>query len=59
MDSTRSYHQLAFQCIKLAGAADDPVTQDQLVQLSQAYTSLAERAEEKVKLAEADHHRAA
>ena len=42
-DSTRSYQNLAFQCMKLAEAVDDPVTQDQLVQLSEAYTSLAER----------------
>ncbi len=59
MDSTRSYHQLAFQCMKLAEAVDDPDTQDQLVQLSEAYTRLAERAEEKVKLAEADQHQTA
>ncbi len=59
MDSTRSYRHLAFQCMKLAEAVDDPVTQDQLVQLSDAYTSLAERAEEKPKSAEAHHHRAA
>jgi hypothetical protein len=59
MDSTRSYHHLAFQCMKLAEAVDDPVTQDQLVQLSEAYTSLAERAEEKAKSAEAHHRRAA
>ncbi len=32
MDSTRSYRHLAFQCMKLAEAVDDPVTQDQLVQ---------------------------
>jgi hypothetical protein len=56
---TRSYHHLAFQCMKLAEAVDDPVTQDQLVQLSEAYTSLAERAEEKAKSAEAHHRRAA
>jgi len=59
MDSTRSYRHLVFQCMKLAEAVDDPVTQDQLVQLSDAYTSLAERAEEKAKSAEAHHHRAA
>ena len=59
MDSKRSYQQLAFQCMKLAKAVDDPATQDQLVQLSEAYTSLAERAEEKVKASQADHHRAA
>jgi hypothetical protein len=45
--------------MKLAEAVDDPVTQDQLVQLSEAYTSLAERAEEKAKSAEAHHRRAA
>jgi hypothetical protein len=55
MDSIRSYHHLAFQCIKLAEVVDDPVTQDQLVQLSEAYTSLAERAEEKATSAEAHH----
>jgi hypothetical protein len=59
MDSTRSYQHLAFECMKLAEAVDDPVTQDQLVQLSEAYTSLAERAEEKAKSAEAEHHQAA
>ncbi len=37
MDSTRTYQNLAFQCMKLAEAVDDPVTQDQLVQLSEAY----------------------
>jgi hypothetical protein len=58
MDTTRSYQQLAFHCMKLAEAVDDPVTQDQLAQLSEAYTRLAERAEEKVKSAEADQHRA-
>ncbi len=58
MDSTRSYQNLAFQCMKLAEAVDDPVTQDQLVQLSEAYTSLAERAEEKAKSAAAHHHQA-
>jgi hypothetical protein len=57
MDSTRTYKNLAFQCMKLAGAADDPDTQDQLVQLSGVYTSLAERAEQKADAAEADHHR--
>jgi len=59
MDSTRTYQSLAFQCMKLAEAVDDPVTQDQLVQLSEAYTRLAERAEEKVKSAEADQHQTA
>jgi hypothetical protein len=56
MDSTRTYKNLASHCIKLAEAVDDPVTQDQLVQLSDAYTSLAERAEAKAKSAEAHHH---
>ena len=59
MDSSRSYHNLAFQCIKLAEAVDDPVTQDQLVQLSEAYTSLAQHAEEKAKRAQAEHHQTA
>ena len=59
MDSTRTYQSLAFQCMKLAEAGDDPVTQDQLVQLSEAYTSLAERAEEKARSAEARYHQAA
>jgi hypothetical protein len=58
MDSTRTYQNLAFQCMKLAEAVDDPVTQDQLVQLSEAYASLAERAEEKAKWGEA-HRRLA
>jgi len=35
--------------MKLAEAVDDTVTQDQLVQLSEPYTSLAEHAEEKAK----------
>ena len=56
MDSIRSYQNLAFQCMKLAEAVDDPVTQDQLVQLSEAYTSLA--AKEKAKAAEARHRQA-
>ncbi len=59
MDSTRTYQSLAFQCMKLAEAVDDPATQNQLVQLSEAYTSLAERAEEKARSAEAYHHQAA
>jgi len=45
--------------MKLAEAVDDPATQNQLVQLSEAYTSLAERAEEKARSAEAYHHQAA
>ena len=59
MDSSRSYRYLAFQCMKLAEAVDDPVTQDQLVLLSEAYTSLAQHAEEKARLAQAEHHQAA
>ena len=59
MDSTRTYQSLAFQCMKLAEAVDDPATQNQLVQLSEAYTSLAERAEEKARSAEARYHQAA
>jgi len=45
--------------MKLAEAVDDPVTQDQLVLLSEAYTSLAQHAEEKARLAQAEHHQAA
>jgi hypothetical protein len=56
MDSTRSYRHLAFQCMKLAEAVDDPVTQDQLVQLSDAYTSLAECADEKASRLKVHHH---
>ncbi len=59
MDSTRSYHRLALHCIELAEAVDDPTTQDQLVQLAEAYTTLAERAEEKAKSSQTDHHQAA
>jgi len=59
MDSTRTYQSLAFRCMKLAEAVDDPVTQDQLVQLSEAYTSLAAHAEEKARSAEAHYHQAA
>jgi len=55
----RTYQSLAFQCMKLAEAVDDPATQNQLVQLSEAYTSLAERAEEKARSAEAHYHQAA
>ncbi len=56
MDSIRSYQHLAFQCMKLAEAVDDPVTQDQLVQLSEAYIRLAEHVEEKAKSSQANHH---
>ena len=59
MDSTRTYQNLAFQCMKLAETVDDPATQDQLVQLSEAYTSLAELAAEKSKSLEAHHRQAA
>jgi hypothetical protein len=59
MDSTRSYHELAVHCFKLAGTVDDPATQDQLVQLAEAYTTLAERAEEKARSPQAHHHQAA
>ena len=59
MDSTRTYQSLAFQCMKLAEAVDDPVTQDQLVQLSEAYTSLAAHVEEKARSAEAHLRQAA
>jgi hypothetical protein len=41
--------------MKLAEAVDDPVTQDQLVQLSEAHTG----AEEKAKSAETHHRQAA
>jgi hypothetical protein len=59
VDSTRTYQNLAFQCMKLAETVDNPVTQDQLVQLSEAYTNLAELAEEKFKSLEAHHRQAA
>ena len=58
MDSTRTYQNLAFQCMKLAETVDNPVTQDQLVQLSEAYTSLAQHADERAKSAEPHHHQA-
>jgi hypothetical protein len=58
MDTVRSYHQLAFHCMKLAHAVDDPGTQDQLVQLAEAYTSLAEHAQKKLKSPQADYARA-
>ncbi len=59
MDSTRGYHQLAVHCFKLAGTVDDPTTQDQLVQLAEAYTRLAECAEEKARSPQAHHHQVA
>ena len=59
MDSTRTYQNLAFQCMKLAETVDNPVTQDQLVQLSEAYTSLAKVAAEKSKSAETHHRQTA
>ena len=55
----RGYHELAVHCFKLAGTVDDPATQDQLVQLGDAYTRLAERAEEKVRSSQAHDHQAA
>src|SRR6266568_3291879 len=59
MDSARGYHELAVHCFKLAGTVDDPATQDPLVQLGDAYTRLAERAEEKVRSSQAHDHQAA
>jgi hypothetical protein len=59
MDSARSYHGLALRCMELAEAVEDPSTQDQLVQLADLCTRLAERAEEKARAAQAEHHQAA
>ncbi len=58
MDSVHAYHQLAVHCFKLAGTVDDPTTQAQLVQLGEAYTKLAKRAEEKARSSQG-HRRAA
>jgi hypothetical protein len=57
MDCMQGYQRLAFQCMKLAQAVNDPSTQDQLVQLAQAYTSLAEHAQEKVRQSRVDGSR--
>jgi len=45
--------------MELAEAVEDPATQEQMVQLAEVCTRLAERAEEKAKSSQADHHQAA
>ena len=35
MDTARSYHQLAMDCLKMAEAARDPATQDEMIRLAQ------------------------
>jgi hypothetical protein len=59
MDSARSYHRLALRCMELTQAVEDPATQDQLVQLAELCTRLAERAEEKARSSRAEHHQPA
>jgi len=59
MDSARSYDRLALRCMELAEAVEDPATQDQLVQLAELCARLAERAEEKARSYQAEHHQAA
>ena len=59
MDSTRGYRRLALHCMELAEAVEDPATQEQMVQLAEVCTRLAERAEEMAKSSQADHHQAA
>jgi hypothetical protein len=47
MDAARQYHQLALDCLNLAGATHDPATQDQMMRLAEFCARLADDAEDK------------
>ena len=47
MDTARSYHQLAMDCLKMAEAARDPATQDDMIRLAQLWARLADQARDK------------
>ncbi len=47
MDAAQKYHQAALDCLNLAEAARDPITQDRLIRLAEQWARAADRAEER------------
>lgn len=45
MGAARNYHRMALECLELAEAARDPVSQDTLIRMAELWASLADRAE--------------
>jgi hypothetical protein len=46
MTAAREYHQAVLDCLNLAEAARDTVTQDALIQMAERWAQLADRSEE-------------
>jgi hypothetical protein len=47
MDTAQSYHRLALDCLKIAQAAHDTATQDEMIRLAQLWASLTDQVEDK------------
>ena len=45
MAAARNYHRMALECLELAEAARDPVSQDTLLRMAERWAMLADRAE--------------